>query len=193
MYENLSQKIKRYVKIVTIIIMVLVLLGGIAAAFILIRRGGQISTFVGIAMIFVAAISDILIYVCSLFAYGFGEMLEQQATQINLSRQILNAKRDANAAAQDKPAGAPSIPSRQHAPSAPAYSGGYPTYGSAPQRTYPYPQQQEPAWQQPKYQPESTWQPKQPPYGQYPGSYRTQNPYGTSTGFNEDYHYEPKR
>ena len=185
MYENLSQKIKSYTKIFTIIAMVLVLLGGIAAAFILIRHGGKLWTLVGIGMIFLAAVMDILLYLGSLFAYGFGEMLEQQATQISLSRQILNAKRDANAAAAEKQPAAPAMPPRQPV-SPPSYPNSYPVY---PQRPYPYPQA-EPAWPPKQEQP---WPPKQPPYSPYPGSYRTQNPYGTSTGFNEDYHYEPKR
>ena len=185
MYENLSQKIKRYVKIFTIIAMVLVLLTGIGAAIVLMRMGGTLLVLAGIGAIFFAAITDILLYYDSLFAYGFGELLEQQATQINLSRQILNAQRDANASAQEKQP-APTAAPRQPVSAAPTYSAGYPAYPPAGQRPYAYPQQD--TWQ-PK--PDHHWQPKQPAYGQYP--YRTQNPYGTSTGFNEDYHYEPKR
>lgn len=194
MYENLSQKIKLYTKAFTIVLMALILLGGVGTAFMLIRLGNQLYTLIGIGVIFFAAILDIVIYLYSLFAYGFGELLAQQATQINLSRQILNAQRDSAAPAAEKPAAAvpptapaaPSMSPRQPvAPPRPSY----PAYPTDARRPYGYPQP-EPTWQQPQEQP---WQPKQPPYGTYPGSYRTQNPYGTSSGFNEDYHYEPKR
>ena len=183
MYENLSQKIKSYVKLFTIIAMVLVLIGGIAGAILLIRQGSSVSILLGIGAILVAAIVDVVLYYLSCFAYGFGEMLEQQATQISLERQLLNAVRDLQPVnSERKPA---ACPPPQPAPPPVTATTTYPPhtpYHSVPPRpAYPYPPRpQSPSW-------------PQQPYGQQPQNYCTHTPYGTSTGFNENYHYEPKR
>ena len=184
MYDNLSQKIKSYVRVFTIVVMALVLAGGIAAAIILIRRGGELSILLGLGLIFFTAVLDILLYYLSCFAYGFGEMLEQQATQISLQRQLLGAMRDLNAAQPERPA--PPVPQQPPVSAASQYPPYTPYHNNQPQRpAYPYPARHQPA--------DQGWPQKQPAYGPYHQNYRTQTPYGTSTGFNEDYHYEPKR
>ena len=187
MYEKLSQKIKSYVKVLTIIGMALSMIGGIIAAVLLIRTGSDNSILLGLGAIVAAAVIAFFLYYFSFFAYGFGELLEQQTLQINLDRQILNALRDQTAVERKvpKPA-APQPPQPMHTgmplppyPPYPAQKPGYPPYP-------PYPGQPAEPYRAPKT-----------PYGQYappqPQNYRTQTPYGTATGFNEDFHYEPKR
>lgn len=194
MYTNVSQKIKGFVKIFTIILMALLLIAGIVGAVLLIRSGANMAILWGLAAVAAAIVLDVILYYLSCFAYGFGELLEQQAIGIGLNRQILNVLRDQNAIQEKKP----EQPSAAPTPTYPPFPyPNVPTHHSAAAATprqapvYPYPPQ--PVTPEPYQQP----YPPKTPYGQYntpqTQNYRTQTPYGTATGFNEDFHYEPKR
>ena len=161
MYDNIAQKIKGFVRVFTLVLMLLVLIGGIAAAVLLFQRGTERALLTAIGIIIGAVVADILLYFLSCFAYALGEHLENQATLLALNRQLVGALRTQTATQPQVQTSQMQTPQMQ-----------------TPQAPQPVPS---------GYAPQHIPQPEAAPY------YRTQTPYGTATGFNENFHYEPRR
>lgn len=181
MYDNVSQKIKRFTKVFTTILLILLPACGI---FIGVRMFlAQVPVVYALAVLLASVILDFLIYYSSCFAYAVAERLEQQTIATGLLRQLVH--NDRNAAAQEQSVDKQRAPYTPLQPTAiagesvgqakytPPKPAAYP-YAKAPY--YPYSAPQTPPQYQPPYAPQ----------------YRTQTPYGTATGFNEEFRYEPK-
>ena len=180
MYDNVSQKLKSFTKVLTIILLVLIPAGGITGGIFLLFGRGAIGYV--IASVLGSAVLALLVYYGSCFAYGLAELLEQHRSRpaccgrwrIATSRRCSRRGRE--------PA-APTYPLRQTGPGPrqpmqpPAAPQPEPCAGA-----YPY--------AKPQY---SGYTPQPGPYVPYTPQYRTQTPYGTATGFNEEFRYEPKR
>ena len=157
MYDNVSQKLKSFTKVLTVILLVLIPVGGITGGILLLLAEAPIGYV--IASVLGSAVLALLVYYGSCFAYGLAELLEQQTIATSLLRQMAHSNQSAVQQTRQEPAPQPE-----------------PCAGA-----YPYAKPQYSGYTQPG------------PYVPYTPQYRTQTPYGTATGFNEEFRYEPKR
>lgn len=180
MYDNVSQKLKSFTKVLTIILLVLIPAGGITGGIFLLLAEAPIGYV--IASVLGSAVLALLVYYGSCFAYGLAELLEQQTIATSLLRQVAHSNQSPVQQTRQESA-APTYPLRQTGPGPrqpmqpPAAPQPEPCAGA-----YPY--------AKPQY---SGYTPQPGPYVPYTPQYRTQTPYGTATGFNEEFRYEPKR
>ncbi len=178
MYDNVSQKLKSFTKVLTIILLVLIPAGGITGGILLLLAGAPIGY--AIASVLGGAVLALLVYYGSCFAYGLAELLEQQTIATSLLRQMAHSNQPPVQQQRQEPA-APAYPLRQTGPrqpvQPPAVPQPEPCVGAYPYAKPPY----------------SSYTPQPGPYAPYTPQYRTQTPYGTATGFNEEFRYEPKR
>ncbi len=179
MYDNVSQKLKSFTKVLTVILLVLIPAGGITGGILLLLAEAPIGYV--IASVLGSAVLALLVYYGSCFAYGLAELLEQQTIATSLLRQVAHSNQSPVQQTRQEPA-APTYPLRQTGPGPrqpmqpPAAPQPEPCAGA-----YPYAKPQYSGYTQPG------------PYVPYTPQYRTQTPYGTATGFNEEFRYEPKR
>lgn len=180
MYDNVSQKLKSFTKVLTVILLVLIPAGGITGGIFLLLAEAPIGYV--IASVLGSAVLALLVYYGSCFAYGLAELLEQQTIATSLLRQVAHSNQSPVQQTRQEPA-APTYPLRQTGPGP-----------RQPMQPPAAPQPEPCAGAYPYAKPQYSGYTLQPgPYVPYTPQYRTQTPYGTATGFNEEFRYEPKR
>lgn len=96
MYDNVSQKLKSFTKVLTIILLVLIPAGGITGGIFLLLAEAPIGYV--IASVLGSAVLALLVYYGSCFAYGLAELLEQQTIATSLLRQVAHSNQSPGAA-----------------------------------------------------------------------------------------------
>lgn len=113
MYDNVSQKLKSFTKVLTVILLVLIPAGGITGGILLLLAEAPIGYV--IASVLGSAVLALLVYYGSCFAYGLAELLEQQTIATSLLRQMAHSNQSAVQQTRQEPA-APTYPLRQTGP-----------------------------------------------------------------------------
>ena len=93
MYDNVSQKLKSFTKVLTVILLVLIPVGGITGGILLLLAEAPIGYV--IASVLGSAVLALLVYYGSCFAYGLAELLEQQTIATSLLRQVAHSNQSA--------------------------------------------------------------------------------------------------
>ena len=113
MYDNVSQKLKSFTKVLTVILLVLIPAGGITGGILLLLAEAPIGYV--IASVLGSAVLALLVYYGSCFAYGLAELLEQQTIATSLLRQVAHSNQSAVQQTRQEPT-APTYPLRQTGP-----------------------------------------------------------------------------
>lgn len=113
MYDNVSQKLKSFTKVLTVILLVLIPASGITGGILLLLAEAPIGY--GDRVCVRRAVLALLVYYGSCFAYGLAELLEQQTIATSLLRQMAHSNQSAVQQTRQEPA-APTYPLRQTGP-----------------------------------------------------------------------------